>query len=70
MKNVAASAKDRLQVLGRKIGRPYNELEQYYAMERFLFRLGASTVADEFVLKGAMLLRVWGGDLWTLHPRH
>lgn len=35
------------------------EVLQYYAMERFLYRLGASTHAQAFVLKGAMLLRVW-----------
>src|SRR5262245_65958467 len=28
-------------------------------MERFLFRLGASEHADRFVLKGALMLRVW-----------
>ncbi len=35
------------------------EILQYYAMERFLFRLGASGHAGAFVLKGAMMLRVW-----------
>jgi len=35
------------------------EVLQYYAMERFLYRLGASAHAQAFVLKGAMLLRVW-----------
>lgn len=28
-------------------------------MERFLFRLGNSPYADRFVLKGALMLRVW-----------
>ena len=32
-----------------------------YALERFLYRLGTSQYADRFVLKGAMLLAVWGG---------
>ena len=32
-------------------------------MERFLYRLGISDVRDQFVLKGAMLLR-----LWSDHP--
>ncbi len=30
-----------------------------YGFERFLHRLGASSVRDRFVLKGAMLLRLW-----------
>jgi hypothetical protein len=34
---------------------------QYYAMERFLYRLAQSPHADRFVLKGALLFRAWGG---------
>ena len=37
--------------------RPVAEILQYYAMERFLFRLGVSPYADAFVLKGAMIDR-------------
>jgi hypothetical protein len=40
--------------------RPFNELLQYYAMERFLYRLSRSRHADRFVLKGAPLLPIWG----------
>jgi len=39
--------------------RPVSEILQYYAMERFLYRLGVSRHAGAFVLKGAMMLRVW-----------
>lgn len=39
--------------------RPFNELLQHYAMERFLHRLSTSDHAERFVLKGALLLRVW-----------
>ncbi len=46
--------------------RPVAEILQYYAMERFLFRLGVSPYADAFVLKGAMMLRVW--DARTARP--
>ena len=35
-------------------------------MERFLFRLGTSEHADRFVLKGALMLRVW--DLPLARP--
>jgi predicted nucleotidyltransferase component of viral defense system len=57
--NMPASVHNRLLNLARETKRPFNELLQYYAMERFLFRLGASEHADSFVLKGALMLRVW-----------
>ena len=49
----------RLLNLARETKRPFNEFLQYYTMERFLFWLGASVHADRFVLKGALVLRVW-----------
>jgi hypothetical protein len=57
--NAPESAHNRLLNLARETKRPFNELLQHYAMERFLFRLGASDHADRFVLKGALMLRVW-----------
>jgi hypothetical protein len=57
--NVPASVHHRLLNMARETKRPFNELLQYYTMERFLFRLGASEHADRFVLKGALMLRVW-----------
>jgi hypothetical protein len=57
--NVSASVHHRLLNLAREMNRPFNELLQYYTMERFLFRLGASGHASRFVLKGALMLRVW-----------
>lgn len=50
----------------REKNRPVAEILQYYAMERFLFRLGVSSHAEAFVLKGAMMLRVW--DAKTSRP--
>lgn len=41
----------------------YNALLTQYAIERFLYRLSLSDSADRFVLKGAMLFRVWSGAL-------
>jgi predicted nucleotidyltransferase component of viral defense system len=35
------------------------ELLQYYAMERFLYRLSLSRYADRFILKGGLMLRIW-----------
>ncbi|MGE5313144.1 MAG: nucleotidyl transferase AbiEii/AbiGii toxin family protein [Acidobacteriota bacterium] len=58
-KNIAASVHERLLNRARREGRPFNELLQYYAMERFLYRLSVSRHAERFILKGALLLRVW-----------
>ena len=33
-----------------------------YCYERFLYRLGVSALRDRFVLKGAVLLRVWSNQ--------
>jgi len=59
LKNVAASVHQRLLNEARASGRPFNELLQYFAMERFLFRLSRSPHADRFVLKGALMLATW-----------
>jgi predicted nucleotidyltransferase component of viral defense system len=59
-KNLPASIHDRLLKQARKSGRPLNELLQYYAIERFLYRLTQSKHAEKFILKGALLFRVWG----------
>jgi hypothetical protein len=45
--------------LARDEKRPFAEVLQYFAMERFLYRLSCSPSADAFVLKGALMLRVW-----------
>lgn len=57
--NVAASVHARLMNLARAEGRSFNDLLQLYAMERFLYRLSRSNHAAKFILKGALLLRVW-----------
>jgi predicted nucleotidyltransferase component of viral defense system len=59
IKNVAASVHQRLLNLARQSGRPFNELAQYYALERWLYRLAQSEHRDRFVLKGALMLLVW-----------
>jgi len=59
VKNLAASVRDRLLNQAKRTKRPFNELLQYYAMERFLYRLAKSKYAAQFVLKGALMLRVW-----------
>ena len=59
LKNVAASVHQRLLNLARASGRPFNELAQYYALERWLYRLARSEHRSHFVLKGALMLLVW-----------
>ena len=59
VRNTAASIRQRLLNRARKDQRPFNELLQYYAMERFLYRLSQSAHKDKFVLKGAMMLKIW-----------
>ena len=59
--NLAASVHARLLNRAKAEGRPFNELLQYYAMERLLYRLSQSDHAERFVLKGALMLQFWGG---------
>jgi hypothetical protein len=59
VKNVAASVRQRLLHKSRSDARPFQELVQYYAMERFLYRLTKSQHANQFILKGALLLQIW-----------
>lgn len=59
--NIAASVHQRLLNRARAQGRPFDELLQYFALERFLYRLGCSPYAEEFVLKGALMFNVWQG---------
>lgn len=58
-KNIAASIHQRLLNIARDTDRPFNEVLQYFAMERFLYRLSVSQHAHIFVLKGALLFRIW-----------
>ena len=58
-KNIPSSVRQRLLNRAKSHRRPFNELLQYYAIERFLYRLSQSSHADRFILKGALMLRVW-----------
>jgi predicted nucleotidyltransferase component of viral defense system len=62
-RDIAASVRQRLLNNARETGRPFNELLQYFAMERFLYRLSKSRYSDNFVLKGALMLPVWEAPL-------
>jgi hypothetical protein len=56
------SIRHRLLNLSRERGVVFDTLLVQYGLERLLFRLQASGEAPSFVLKGAMLYHVWGGD--------
>ena len=60
LKNVAASVRQRLMNSAKASGRPFQEVLQYFAMERFLYRLSQSPHAERFILKGALLFNLWG----------
>lgn len=61
--NVGASVRQRLLNVRDKMGEDFNALLTQFAIERFLYRLSRSSFSDRFVLKGAMLFRVWSGSL-------
>jgi hypothetical protein len=60
-KNTAASVRQKLLNKAREEKRPFQELLQYYAMERFLYRLSQSPHSGCFTLKGALML--WDIDM-------
>jgi hypothetical protein len=57
--NIAASIHQRILNKATAEKRPFNELLQYYAIERFLYRLGQSPYFEQFVLKGALVFLAW-----------
>ncbi len=58
-RNLAASVRHRLTELARKQGEDFQLVLTRYVIERLLYRLSCSQYRKEFVLKGAMLFRVW-----------
>lgn len=57
--NLSASVLARLLTLAKQRGDDYNLLLSRFAMERFLARISASSHADRFLLKGALLFALW-----------
>ena len=60
LRNVGASIRARLLKKSRETGEDFQFLLQRYVAERFLYRLGKSQHRERYVLKGAMLLVLWG----------
>ena len=52
----AFEIRKKLLKVAQETGRPSQEILQYYAMERFLFRLSESEYQKRFILKGGLLL--------------
>ena len=56
IQDISVSVHQRLLNIAREKNRPFGELLQYYAMERFLYRLSVSKHKSKFILKGALAL--------------
>jgi len=61
--NLPASIHQRLLNQAKREHRPLQELLQYFTIERFLYRLSRSPHAHKFLLKGALMLRLWESPL-------
>ena len=59
-KSVVASVLARLRNEQAALGVPFNQVLQFYVMERFLCRLSKSAHVDGVLLKGALLLKTVG----------
>ena len=57
--NLAASVRARLLNLSRRRGVEFQLVLSEFAIERLLFRLGESAQGARYVLKGAMLFKLW-----------
>jgi hypothetical protein len=62
LRNISASVEKRLLNLSRQSGEEFQYVLMRYGLERLMYRLSRSVCAKEFVVKGAMLLRVWTGE--------
>jgi len=56
---MSASVHQRLLNKARNLGKPFNELLQYFVIERFLYRLSSSEHAGNFILKGGLMFAIW-----------
>lgn len=53
--NIPASIQAKLQNKAHESGQSFNELLQYYGMERFLYRLSKTPYVNDFILKGGLM---------------
>ena len=66
VENIPASIQSRLKNEADKRGRFFNEILQYYGMERFLYRLSKTSYANDFILKGGLMF--YGLDIPMRRP--
>ena len=59
-RNLAASIHQRLLNKAHESGQAFNEVLQYYSIERLLYRLSTSEYSEQFILKGALIFNAWG----------
>ena len=59
-RNIAASVLARLRNVATDSELSFNDILQAYVIERFLARIARSAQAHTVLLKGALMLRVWG----------
>lgn len=59
--SLASSIRQQLQNLARERDESFDQMLVNYALERVLYRLSQSPHRDRFVLKGALLFRLWFG---------
>jgi predicted nucleotidyltransferase component of viral defense system len=62
LSNLPASVRQRLLNIAKRDGEAFDLVLTRYALERLLYRLGQSQYHGQFLLKGAMLFAVWGGE--------
>ncbi len=60
--DIPASIRARLTNVSRKEGIEFQRVLSDFAIERFLYRLGISDYVEQYILKGAMLFRVWSSE--------
>lgn len=63
VRNIAASVRQRLLNKSKADTRPYQELVQYYAMERFLYRLAQSQHANLGTMRLNLQIDIGFGDI-------
>ena len=63
IKNVPSSVRQRLLNKSKEHKEDFNYSLTRYALERLLFRVGRSEYSRQFILKGASLFFVWGGNV-------
>lgn len=63
MVNITASVRARLANRAQCDNQPFQQVLQYYGLERFLYRFSQLEQRNEFILKGALMLRVWNAPI-------